>query len=531
MTRPLDVQADRNARARPAEKGAPSRSAGGAQAQARAATPAADGKEPAAQTRKVDFCILGAGVGARLVALKAAEAGASVILVVPPAPPAGLPGLFSAPLALVEAGNLHHAATASDALRPPDEAQTLDAPRRRPSGEGVVRHLHLVGEALAVRTADARLRALRVSIVEAQARFEDARAVRAGDLRIVARSFVLESAPEWDIPPLPGINEIDYLTPDRPLIASRPVEQLVVIGLSDAGLALAQAHRRLGAIVTLLPSPHDDPRRIDDEVIRLALNGIALDGVALHPGAAVTRIEARGREAVVHARDGERPLQLGPAQVLLAPRLRARFADPDWAAARIELDGDAPARDAALRTSNRRVRIIGAGTGGETFSFHLERDADFIVDSLLAGRMPAQTVATRVIPTTPAVAILGLDEDAARRAHGRIAIMRAPYAHHAARLARHRGLAAPAGELKVIATRRGRIVGCAIAGDGAAEIAGLWSLAIARRLQLDDVGGLAFPDISRHSLTRRATRQSVVGWPLASGPLLRLLRLWRKIAG
>ncbi len=492
----------------------------------------------ASQTRKVDFCILGTGIAARLVALKAAEAGASAVLIVSPDAtkaatrdtPSRLPGLFCAPLSLVEAANLHHASRLAGALglRDSDAGQQ---PEARPSGEGLVRHLHLVGEALAARTGDARLRALGVSIVHEPARFEDARAVRAGKSRFAARRFVLEPDLEWDVPPVPGIGEIDYLTPDRPVIASRPIDRLVVIGLSDTGLALAQAHRRLGAAVTLLPSPHDDLRRASDETVRLALMGLMHDGVTVNLDVTVARIEARGREAVIHIRGQAGEMALEQAQVLLAPRLRPRYTDPNWAAAQIVLANHVPTLDAAFRTSNRRVQVIGADPMADTFSFRLERDADFIVDSLLQRRLPQRVVPIRAIATSPEIAIVGLDEDAARRVHGCISIVRAPYAHHLARQARHRGLAAPAGELKVIATRNRRIVGCAIAGDGAGDIAGLWSLAIARRLTLDDVGELAFPDASRHSLNRRATRLSVFGWPAAGSLLLRLARLWRKIRG
>lgn len=522
MTLPRELDADVGAARHVAQGHAPTSPA-----------TARDRPPPPSETIKVDFCILGSGIAARLVALKAAETGASVALIVPPTgsdgAAGGLTGLFSAPLALIEAANLHHAARITDALRLRDDADDADAPRL--SGEGLVRHVHHVGEALAARTADPRLRALRVSILTGAAHFEDHRSVRCGEVRIAARRFVVEPAIAWDIPPIPGINEIDYLTPDRPLIASRPVERLVVIGLSDAGLALAQAHRRLGAEVTLLPSPHDDPRHADDEIIRLALMGLVLDGVAVHRNATVNRIEARGREAAVHAATAEGALRLDPAQVLLAPRLRAHFADRGWAAAQITLDGGTPVIDAALRTSNRRIHVIGAGVVTDTFSFHLERDADFIVDALRHGRMPRDIVPVRIVPTTPEIAVVGLDEAAARRACGRINVLRTSNAHHVARLARHRGLASPPGELKVIAARRGRIVGCAIVGDGAGDIAGLWALAIARRLRLDDVGGLSFPDIARHSLTRRATRLETAGWPLGGSLLLRLARLWRKIRG
>lgn len=474
---------------------------------------------PPPETRKVDFCVIGAGPAARHVALKAAEAGASVILITGAEAPSGPASRVHAPLILIETANKAH-----------QHHSGIDRPQEsRLSGEDILRHIDHVGHALTAHLSDARLRALRVTIFTDTAHFEDARRLRIGNLCVVARRFVLAPQPEWDIPSVPGLGEIDYLTPDRPLVASRPVERLVVIGLSDAGLALAQAHRRLGAAVTLLPSPHDDSRMLDNEMMRLVLMGLAHDGVRIHPDAVITRIEARGREAVVHASGGNGPLSLDPAQVLLAPRLRTHFADIGWAAARIRLAGDAPTTDAAFRTSNARVAAINTAAAGDLFSFRMEADADTVIDGLLRGGRPARPVSIRAIPTSPAIAIVGLDETAARQAHGRISVMRTPYAHHLSRLARHRGHAAPAGELKVIAAKDRRIIGCEIAGDGALDIAGLWALAIARRLKLDDTGGLGFPDIARHSLTRRATRLSIIWWPRSGSLLLRLVRLWRRI--
>lgn len=486
-------------------------------------------REP--RPERIDFCILGAGAAGRLVALKAAEAGASAMLVAPPDQPPPLTGLFFAPHALIEAANLHHETALGRSTGLYGDEAPLQAPAPRPSGEGLVRHMRHMGEALAGRVSDARLRALRVSTATEPAQFQDARTLRVGNRRIVARRFVLAPGLEWEIPAIPGINEIDYLTPDRPLVASRPVERLAVIGLSDAGIALAQAHRRLGASVTLLPSPADDPARFDDEIFRQALMGLIRDGVAVHFDIAVSRIEAHGREAIVHTAGGNAAGRLEPGQVLLAPRLRPLFTDPGWAAAQIALKDGAPVLDADLRTSNRRVQVAGALAGDDTFSFHLERDADFIVDGALHGRMPARIVPMRYIPTTPGIAVVGLDERAARRAHGRIGVVRAPHARHPAVLARPRGTEPLAGETKIIADGKRRIVGCAIAGDRAGELAGLWSLAVARRLTLDDVGGLAFPDIVRHSLSRRATRLAVFGWPQSRGLLWRLARLWRKLRG
>ncbi|MGI6245021.1 MAG: FAD-dependent oxidoreductase [Pseudochelatococcus sp.] len=490
---------------------------------------------------RVDLCVLGPGAGGRLVAARAAEAGASVLHVSPAGGEANASGSapprpdFMAPLAFIEAASLFHAnrVIAGLGLAQASEAAPGSAPPL-PSGEGLVRHMRRAAAMLSPRLTDARLKALRVRMSVDAARFEDAKTLRVGERNVVARRFVLAPERQWAIPAIPGLAEIDYLTPDRPLVASRPAGRLAVIGFTDASLALAQAHRRLGSEVILLGFSTDERERaaavFGEEALRLILMALIGEGVAVRSDLAVSRVEARGREARVHAVGPSGAETVDVGQVLVAPGTRAIFADPGWQEARIGLHDGAPLLDARLRTSNGRIVAIGADIGGDLFSATLERQADMIVDQALYGRRAGVTPTFRFVPTSPQVAVVGLTEETARR-EGEVRIVRTSFAWHPAHVARYRGSAPVAGEIKVIARPDGRILGCTIVGDGADDLAGMWALAVARRLKLADVAQPAFPDIGRHGLTRRATRLEIFGWPRAGGLLLRLSRWWRMLGG
>lgn len=487
---------------------------------------------PPRPAERVDICVLGPGAGGRFVAVKAAEAGASVVHISPPGWERGLPGLAVGTRAFIEAAALFHARTTLATLGLAGAEADAARQNLRPTGEGLVRHMHAAAEALAGGLADARLRALRVRVLSDVARFENAKTLRVGDERFAARHFVLAPALQWAMPAIPGLNEIDCLTPDRPLVASRPVERLAVIGTTDAALALAQAHRRLGARVTLLRGEEPaDATPLDEEALRHVLMGLERDGVAVRTDLAAVRIEAHGREALVHAAGAADTETFDVSQVLVAPPTRAVFGDAAWQEAQVALrDDGAPVLDAFQRTSNRRIQAIGAIGGGDLFSATLERQADVIIDHVLSGRKLRAMPATRLLPTSPEVAVVGLTEKAAR-GEGEIRVLRTSFAWHPARVARYRGSDPVAGEIKVVARRDGRIAGCTIIGEGAGDIAGLWTLAITRGLKLADLADLAFPDCSRHSLTRRATRLTVFGWPRSAGLLLRLARWWWKLRG
>jgi pyruvate/2-oxoglutarate dehydrogenase complex dihydrolipoamide dehydrogenase (E3) component len=70
-----------------------------------------------------------------------------------------------------------------------------------------------------------------------------------------------------------------------------------VIGGGPIGMEMAQAHRRLGAEVTVIEGARalgkDDP-----ELAAIVLDNIRAEGVIIHEGSKVTSVERRGKTGV-----------------------------------------------------------------------------------------------------------------------------------------------------------------------------------------------------------------------------------------
>ena len=75
--------------------------------------------------------------------------------------------------------------------------------------------------------------------------------VRPADATIQARRFVLATGSRAAPPPIPGLDDVPFFTNETIFEPSSP-EHLIVIGGGPIGVELAQAHRRLGADVTVL---------------------------------------------------------------------------------------------------------------------------------------------------------------------------------------------------------------------------------------------------------------------------------------
>jgi pyruvate/2-oxoglutarate dehydrogenase complex dihydrolipoamide dehydrogenase (E3) component len=116
-----------------------------------------------------------------------------------------------------------------------------------------------------------------------------------GTQRLTARSIVIAAGARPFVPPLPGLNEVGYVTSDTLWDAFAKLDEvpkrLVVLGGGPIGCELAQSFARLGAAVTQVEMAPRIMIREDEEVSALAQASLAADGVAVLTGHKALRVE------------------------------------------------------------------------------------------------------------------------------------------------------------------------------------------------------------------------------------------------
>jgi pyruvate/2-oxoglutarate dehydrogenase complex dihydrolipoamide dehydrogenase (E3) component len=95
---------------------------------------------------------------------------------------------------------------------------------------------------------------------------------------------------------------------------------------------------------------------------------------------------------------------------------------------------------------------------------------------------------------------VGLTEEAARKRHREIRVLRAPF-HDNDRAQTERETR---GHIKVITTKKGLIVGATIVGAHAGELITTWALAIGQRLKVRAIGELIVPYPTLAEVGKRA---------------------------
>jgi pyruvate/2-oxoglutarate dehydrogenase complex dihydrolipoamide dehydrogenase (E3) component/uncharacterized membrane protein YdjX (TVP38/TMEM64 family) len=116
-----------------------------------------------------------------------------------------------------------------------------------------------------------------------------------GTQTLTARSIVIAAGARPFVPPLPGLDDVGYVTSDTLWDAFAQLDdvpqRLVVLGGGPIGCELAQAFARLGSQVTQVEMAPRIMIREDEEVSALAKAALAADGVAVLTGHKALRCE------------------------------------------------------------------------------------------------------------------------------------------------------------------------------------------------------------------------------------------------
>ncbi|HYP36444.1 MAG TPA: FAD-dependent oxidoreductase [Stellaceae bacterium] len=463
-----------------------------------------------------DLCVIGAGSGGLAVAAGAAQMGAEVVLVERAAM-----GGDCLNFGCVPSKSLLAAARIADLWR---HGTALGIAYARPHIDfaAVADSVQRVIAEIAPNDSVERFEGFGVRVLRAEARFTSPRTVRAGDVEIRPRRFVIATGSQPAIPPIRGLDEVRYLT-NESIFANRQLpEHLIVIGGGPIGIEMAQAHRRLGARVTVLDVgpllPRDDP-----ELSAVLAERLWSEGIVGRPGVEIAEVERAGQVIRVRLESGE---QISGSHLLIAAGRRPTVEALDLAAAGIASTAKGITVDARLRTTNRRVFAIGDVAGGPQFTHVALYHAGIVIRNALF-RIPAK-VDYRALPwvtyTDPELAQVGLTEAEARAIERASRVLRWRFVEND----RAQTERETEGMVKVVTRANGRILGTSILGAGAGDLILPWALAISQKLKIGALANLIVPYPTRGEASKRAAG-SYYTPTLFSARTRRLVRLLARL--
>ena len=446
------------------------------------------------KTITVDLCILGAGSGGLSVASAASQMGLNVALI-----EKNKMGGDCLNYGCVPSKSILAAAKCAKIIR---DTEPFGIENTEPKVDYTKLRDHIRGviETIAPHDSVERFTGLGVTVLLGPACFVERNVVEVNDQRIKAKRFVIATGSRASIPPIPGLDQVPYLTNETIFDLSEKPEHLIVIGGGPIGCELAQAHCLLGTKVTLLEVfnilPKDDSECVD--VIRQHLLS---DGMNLYEKVKVDRIEKTSTGiAVSIVRDGKKETIEG-SHLLIATGRKPNVNDLGLEKAGVKYTERGILVDSRLRTSNKRIFAVGDVAGGFQFTHIAGYHAGIVIRNALF-HLPAK-VDYKAVPwvtyTKPEMAHVGLNEAMAKDKGIRYQILTTPFSD----IDRSQAERQTKGLIKVLVSPKGVILGTTIVGAEAGELILPWVLAIQNNLKIGAMAGVIVPYPTRNDISKR----------------------------
>ena len=258
----------------------------------------------------------------------------------------------------------------------------------------------------------AALEATGAKLIRGAGKVVDLRTVEVeGSQYVATKALVIANGGTAAIPPIPGLDQVEYWTNRQAAIPREHPETLIVLGGGAVGVELAQAFARLGSKVTVIEAGPTFLGLEEPEAGMALRPHLEEEGITILLGDAAERVDKGGVGVVVKLKSGK---SVTGERLLVATGRRANFeawqeagltrTERGW----LKVDPE---------TLEAHVGIYGAGdiTGIGGFT-HLAHYHGLIVARRLRGEdaRADHTAVPRVTYTDPEVASVGLSEQAAR---------------------------------------------------------------------------------------------------------------------
>ncbi len=462
-----------------------------------------------------DLCVIGAGAGGLSVAAAASQLGAKVVLV-----EKGAMGGDCLNTGCVPSKALLAVAKRAQQVRMAGRLG-LTANLGDISPQAVHNHVQAVIRDIAPNDSEARFTGLGVQVIRAEGQFLDKRHLRAGEYDIAARRFVIATGSVPALPPIPGLTTVPFHTNETLFQIAEPIPHLLIIGAGPVGLEMAQAFRRLGSQVTVVEAARPLARE-DPELVAVVLRRLQAEGIRILTETHVARLQGQAGAIQAEVTTPEGRETLSATHLFVATGRKPDVSALNLEAAGIRHSENGITVSRGLVTSNRRVFAIGDVIGGAQFTHVANYHAGIVIRRALF-RLPAKLSrkgVPRVIFTDPELAYVGATETELRDNIKKLRLLRWPYMEND----RARAEGETEGFVKVIADKRGRILGAGIVGAQAGELIQVWALAMQQGLTLKALTETITPYPTLAEINRRVslafylprltseTTRRLVGW-------------------
>ena len=362
-------------------------------------------------TQRYDLIVIGAGSAARYGAKRAKEHDAKVALIENERWGGSCPNVSCTPTKayLVVADLVHKINTLASEIGIEVGPATANLARVRTWKETLTKPQEKWVEDLRTDGFDT---------FDGTASFADAHTVRVGEAELTADKILIATGSRTAVPPIEGIDQVDWLDHVSALKLEEVPKSLLVVGAGAVGLEFGQAFSRFGSEVTLVDALDEIAPHTDEHAAMELRTALEAEGISIVLGCFVERVAARnGRHvATIVPRGGGTEREVEFDRLLLASGRRPNIEDLNLEAAGVETYNLGIVADERMRTSVPGIWAAGDVNGQSPFTPAAQYQARIAVEDMYRpGEGPAAdySLLPTAIFTDPELAGVGLTQMAA----------------------------------------------------------------------------------------------------------------------
>jgi len=428
-----------------------------------------------------DVIVLGVGTSGEDLSLQLLDAGLDVIGV-----QEGLVGGECPYWACIPSKVMTRAANAlQEARRVSDLAGNVDV---KPQWEKTAKRIRWITGGWDDSTAVKRFGNRGGKMVKGRGKLAGPRKVSVGDKTFTARKgVVIAIGSEFFIPPIPGLDEVNYWTTHDVIQMEKLPESMIIIGGGASGCELGQALARFNVDITIIETDDRLLSKEEPEASEVVKSAFEEEGINVKIGSRVEKVQKNDGNIVVQLDSGEKleaeKLFVATGKIIDLSDLGLETVGLDSSATHIETDEYMRAGDG--------LWAMGDVTGKSLLTHVAVYQAEIIAADILGKEHhPASYHAIpRAIFTDPEVGGVGLTESKAKAEGYDVltTLRQIPATFRGVTYGVERGI------VKTVVDReKGILLGATVAGPHASDMLGVLNLAVHARLPLETLRTMMF---------------------------------------
>ena len=327
--------------------------------------------------------------------------------------------------------------------------------------------------------------------------------VKVGEETYTAPRLLLASGSETSIPPIPGLDTVDYWTSREALESKELPKSIAIIGGGVIGMEFAAFYNRVGVEVHVIEMLPEILGGMDSEMGAVLRAEYTKLGVKFYLRHKVTSVAPEGVTVEFEGNSFVIPTE----RILLS--VGRRPVTEKLSPLGLEMEGRGVKVDATMRTSLPGVYAAGDVTGYSLLAHTAVREAEVAVDNMLGkdAQMSYQAI-PGIIYTQPEVAGVGMTEDQLKKEGISYRKHQLPMAF-AGRFVAENEMAN--GVCKILIGEDDTLLGAHMLGNPASELIVVIAVAIERGIKAHELASIVFP----HPTVGEIIKETIESSPVA----------------